>query len=335
MPSAAAPHPARPATPYDVGRPQPGPYAPGRDPADSSGSFMATRPTSVQPVSGGLGPDPYPGFEPSNFPSSGFPSSGFPYAEPSSGAGDPFGYGRSRVFGSPPPKKRRTGLLIALVAVIGLLVGAGAGAGITAAVVGGRSPAPSPTGSRAAPPTREQLLLPAAAPVAPGVEPPRGGGWPSSWPTFTSTEPTRPMTGLAGVGFDFRVPPTWTCTEQQQAGAAVRYACGAGAGADRTGGDLVVRDCTAPCDEAGRTALRQKEEAWGLHWTRSGPFVTWAETTRADGKQQYGLVYVAFWRSAPEHQLDRELVLRLTSPLGRSDDLKKVVNSVRDSTFTL
>jgi hypothetical protein len=242
---------------------------------------------------------------------------------------------RSRVFGDPPPAKpRRTGWLIAAVAVVSLLAGGAAGAAVMAARDRGGTPRPAPT-TAAARPTPQQLLLPATAPAAPGVEPPVGGGWPSGWPVFTSQESTRPMNGLPGVGFDFRVPPSWNCAEQEQTDVAVRYRCGAGTGDTATGGDLTVRQCVSPCTDTERTTLRKQEEAWGLQWTRSGPFTVWAETNQLDGRNPYGLVYVAFWRSTPEGPIDRELVLRLSSPRADSDDLKKVANSVRDRTFTL
>jgi hypothetical protein len=308
-----------------------GPYAPGYAPASGGPAASVTpQPTSSQPVSGGFTPaDSYGPFGSSD-------TSAQPFGDTFGGlAADPYDHRRSRVFGdTPPAKPRRTKLLVALVATVGLLVGGGAGAGITYAL-GDHKPAPSPAPTQATPPTAAQLLLPAAAPAAPGVEPPQGGGWPASWPAFTSTEATKPMNGLAGAGFDFRAPPAWNCAKQEQAAAAVHYACGTGQGAGLIGGDLWVRDCVAPCDDAERTELRRKEEAWGLHWTKSGPFVTWAQTTSIDGKQEYGLVYVAFWRSAPEHQLDRELVLRVRAPLANSDDVKKVAMSIRDSTFTL
>jgi len=219
------------------------------------------------------------------------------------------------------------------VALVALLVGVGGGIAVMTARDGGDDPQPGPT--QAAPLTPDQLLLPTAAPATPGVEPPQGGGWPSSWPVFTSSQSTKPITGLEGVGFDFRVPPGWSCTKEGQAVAAVRYRCGQGQGDSASGGELIVRNCEPPCGEARRTELRQREEAWGLRWTRSGPFTTWAETTEINGKRLYGLVYVAFWRSTPEGQLDRQLVLRMTTPLATSDDLKKVANSIRDSTFTL
>ncbi|GGN19044.1 hypothetical protein GCM10010109_32460 [Actinoplanes campanulatus] len=227
----------------------------------------------------------------------------------------------------PPVKRRRAGLVVALAALAGLVAGAG---GTAAGMSLRDEPAPAPRPSATPAPTDEQLLL--GDPTAPGVEPPVGGGWPSSWPTFVSTEPTKPIKGLDGVGFDFRVPPAWNCEQVATAAAAAHYRCGGG---DAGGGDLIVRTCETPCTEERRTALRQREEAWGLQWTRSGPFATWAETTQIDGKRMYGLVYVAFWRSTPEGQIDRQLVVRLTAPLATSDHLKKVVNSIRDETFTL
>lgn len=227
----------------------------------------------------------------------------------------------------PAAKPRRAGLLVALAAVAGLLVGAG---GTAAGMSLSDDGTPAPIASTTPAPTDEQLLL--ATPTAPGIEPPVGGGWPPSWPTFGSTESTKPMKGLEGVGFDFRVPPTWNCDQVAKAAAAVHYRCGQ---PSTGGGDLTVRTCETPCTEERRTALRQREEAWGLQWTRSGPFATWAETSEIDGKPMYGLVYVAFWRSTPEGQIDRQLVLRLTAPPAAGDQLKKVVNSIREQTFTL
>jgi hypothetical protein len=226
-------------------------------------------------------------------------------------------------------------LLVTLVAIAGLLAGSGTAVAVTTLRDKGGTPErTSPT--TAAPLTPADLLLPEAAPTAPGAEPPVGGGWPSGWPTFTAAESTKPMNGLDGIGFDFRVPPAWNCTKAEQSAAAVHYRCGVGSGATLTsGGDLIVRTCEPVCDEHKRTALRQREEAWGVRWMRSGPFTTWAQATRIDGKPVYGLVYVAFWRSTPEGGIDRELVLRMTAPLATSDELKKVANSVRDRTFTL
>jgi hypothetical protein len=265
-------------------------------------------------------PDGYP-----IAPTSGYPVSAAPVS------GEPLGPYRSRVFGQPgpaPAAPRRTGLLVALVALAALLVGAGAGVAVTAARGGRTVPRPAPTASL-------DPGLPSAAPSQPGVEPPQGGGWPARSPTFTSAEQTRPENNLDGVGFSFRVPPDWTCRRQAKTSGSVRYTCGTGSGPTLAGGDLVVRSCPAPCSEQRRAELRQAEEAWGLRWIKSGPFATWAETTRINGQRRYGLVYVAFWRSNPEGSIDREVVLRMTAPPARSDDLRKVVNSVRERTFTL
>lgn len=316
-PSYPAPVPPRP-SPAGLGQrtipPQPDVAAPS-NPAYHSESSAAEH---FAPVSGPRSPAGAPPVSADPFPVSGGPEN----------------WQRSRIFGDqPPPKPKRNLLLPVAVALVALLIGAGGGMAVTAARGAGDDPEPRPT--RTAPLTPEQLLLPAAPPAAPGVEPPQGGGWPSSWPVFTSSQSTRPITDLDDVGFNFRVPPGWSCTKEGQAAAAVRYRCGQGQGAEASGGDLIVRTCEPLCGAARRTELRQQEEAWGLRWTRSGPFTTWAETTEINGKRLYGLVYVAFWRSTPEGPLDRQLVLRMTTPLATSDDLKRVANSIRDSTFTL
>jgi hypothetical protein len=332
------PHPAQsyPASGSPVsGHPEPG-YPASAAPtsgypssaAPTSGYPVSAAPTSGYPVSG----SPTSGYPVSAAPTSGYPVSGSPTSGyPVSGGYPPYPPAGPQ----PPAKRKRTALLVTLIAIAGLLAGGGAAIAVTTLGDKGDPPV-RPTPTVAAPLAPADLLLPATAPTAPGVEPPLGGGWPSGWPTFTSAESTKPMNGLEGVGFDFRVPPTWSCTKAEQGAAAVHYRCGVGSGATLTsGGDLVVRTCEQVCDERRRTALRQREEAWGVRWTRSGPFTTWAQTTRVDGKPVYGLVYVAFWRSTPEGEIDRELVLRLTAPLATSDELKKVANSVRDRTFTL
>jgi hypothetical protein len=121
----------------------------------------------------------------------------------------------------------------------------------------------------------------------------------------------------------------------EQAAAAAHYKCGTGQGAALAGGDLLVRSCAVVCSAEKRTELRQQEEAWGLRWIRSGSFATWAQAKQVGGQDVYGLVYLAFWRSNEDGPVDRKLVLHLTSPPAASGDLKKVVNSIRDSTFTL
>lgn len=332
QPTPPAPRPGEPVPAQPVSG-HPYPYPPVVENHPTSGLPVSGQPTSGFPVAG----HGTSGFPVSGSPVSGYPLSGYPTSAPpvSGGAGYPPYPGPT--FGQQPPaKRRRTGLLVTLVAIAGLLAGSGAVVAVQA-LRGEDGGVPGPvsptTPARFSP---ADLLLPEAAPAAPGVEPPRSGGWPSKWPTFTAAESTKPMNGLDGVGFDFRVPPTWACTKAEQRAAAVHYRCGDGTGDTMTsGGDLVVRVCEPVCDEQKRTALRQREEAWGVRWTRSGPFTAWAYATSVDGKPVYGLMYVAFWRSTPEGQIDRELVLRLTAPLAAKDELKKVANSVRDQTFTL
>ncbi|WP_328343259.1 hypothetical protein [Micromonospora sp. NBC_00421] len=235
----------------------------------------------------------------------------------------------------PPVAARSQGRAVlwsVLVALVAAAVGAAGGFGVA-----GRS-ADGPltvAGPASATPSADPGL-PGTPPRRPGVEPPVGGGWPTAAPTFAGTDPTREITGLAGVDFSFRVPTGWNCTEAARTSGSAHYRCGVPA-ADGSiiGGDLVVRQCPRLCTDERRTALRRQEEAWGLQWVRSGEFTTWAETTRVDGAPRYGLVYLSYWRSVPEDAIDRQLVLRMTAPLDRADEVRKVAASVRAATFTI
>ncbi|MFI9643681.1 hypothetical protein ACIG87_27105 [Micromonospora sp. NPDC051925] len=226
-------------------------------------------------------------------------------------------------------RRGRTVLVLALVAGLAATLGVAGGYGVA-----GRSADSTP--ATAAPTPGVDLGLPTAPPRRPGVEPPIGGGWPTAAPHFAGTEPTREMTGLPGVGFTFRVPIGWSCTEAGRTSGSAHYQCGVPtADGSIIGGDLVVRQCPRLCTDERRTALRRQEEAWGLQWIRSGEFTTWAETARVDGAPRYGLVYLSYWRSVPEDAVDRQLVLRMTAPLDRADEVRKVAASVREDTFTL
>ncbi|MEU1603580.1 hypothetical protein [Micromonospora matsumotoense] len=232
--------------------------------------------------------------------------------------------------------RSRTGwwlALVAVVAVVAAAVGAVGGFGLAGRSDGGRTGVVAGTAS---PTPSADLGLPGTPPRQPGVEPPIGGGWPAAAPTFAGTDPTREITGLAGVDFSFRVPTGWSCTEAGRTSGSAHYRCGIPA-ADGSiiGGDLVVRQCPRLCTDERRTALRRQEEAWGLQWVRSGEFTTWAETARVDGAPRYGLVYLSYWRSVPEDAIDRQLVLRMTAPLDRADEVRKVAASVRAATFTI
>ena len=162
-----------------------------------------------------------------------------------------------------------------------------------------------------------------------------GGGWPTDFATFRSDEPVVSMNKLDGLGFSFKIPQGWSCTQDRRTSGYVKYRCGIRSGDQmQIGGDVVVRTCAKPCTEQRRTQLRQAEEAWGLRWIRSGPFATWAQTQKVDGAPRYGLVYIAYWRSNREDALDRQLVFRMTAPPGGADQVRKTANSIREETFT-
>ncbi|WP_329014321.1 hypothetical protein OG271_06270 [Micromonospora rifamycinica] len=298
--------------------------------AAPAGAPRPSGPTPPQPV-------PQPPAPPRGMPVAqrAGPHQAVPYPHPPAAsrpmpAGTPAGY--------PPAGARgrgRTGVwsaLVALVVLVAAVVGAAGGFGVARWSDGGRGG----VAGTAAPTPSADLGLPETPPRQPGVEPPVGGGWPTAAPTFAGTDPTREISGLAGVDFSFRVPTGWSCTEAARTSGSAHYRCGVPA-ADGSiiGGDLVVRQCPRLCTDERRTALRRQEEAWGLQWVRSGEFTTWAETSRVDGAPRYGLVYLSYWRSVPEDAIDRQLVLRMTAPLDRADEVRKVAASVREATFTI
>jgi hypothetical protein len=225
------------------------------------------------------------------------------------------------------PPGRRMGLWLAVVAVVALALGVAGGALGSSIGGGGDKPVANPT-----PTENLDLGLPSAPPAQPGVEPPQGGGWPEGWPDFGSADDTRNMSNLSGLGFSFEVPEGWDCIQAARGSGYVHYTCGR---LPEIGGDLIVRQCPKPCTDDRRIEMRTGEEAWGVRWTRSGPFTTWGETRQVNGAARYGLVYVGYWRSTPEDAIDRQLVFRMTSPLNQADQLRKVISSIREVTFTI
>jgi hypothetical protein len=221
----------------------------------------------------------------------------------------------------PAPRRRRTGLWIGLVVLIVLLL---AGGGTVAALqLGGGDPEASPTSSTAPAP------MPASSPLSPGVEPPNPGNWNTDWPKFTGVDKVQRLS-LPGIGFDFTAPDNWQCVRNGTGEGFAKYDCGVSPGTNpQIGGELVVRGCAAPCDENQRIEMRKAEEAWGLRWNRASRLAAYAETNQIDGAARYGLVIVAYWRSAPDGAVDRQLVFRMTSPVDQADVLRKVANSVR------
>ncbi|MGC4807009.1 hypothetical protein [Micromonospora sp. DT233] len=215
----------------------------------------------------------------------------------------------------------------ALLAV-GLVLGLVAGGGLVTLL----DPGAGPSGP---PPTAGPSSLPApasaAAPLSPGLEPPAKGEWPQ-WVRFTATDRILTLTELDGVSFPVKVPPTWRCTSVERAAGLSRHQCGVPAGGGTAlGGELVVRQCPAPCDGPRQTAMRLGEEAWGLQWVRSGPSSAYAESSSLsiDGERRYGLVVVAYWRSG-DGDVDQQLVLRMTAPLAGANQLRRVANYLRD-----
>ncbi|MFI1988178.1 hypothetical protein [Actinoplanes sp. NPDC020271] len=271
------------------------------------------QPVSAAPVSG--------------LPTSGLPSFDQPVsAVPVSGAPAPY-----RGMGSPPRPGR---LLLLIVGLVSLLVGAAGGAAIVAAAsVGDDEPAPVAS-SGPVTFTDAQLLLPSTQPAAPGQSP-EPDEWPdNNWPTFGDQAGATEVSGLEGLGFSFQTPEGWKCVLAEKADAAVHYRCGAFDGDTITaGGDIFYRTCPAVCDNTTRVALRAREEAWGLRWTGGTTVQSWVENPSVNGKPEFGLVYVGFTRTAVEQVLNREVVLRMTAPADRADDVKKVAASVLDHTY--
>ncbi|MFG1920156.1 hypothetical protein [Micromonospora sp. NPDC048898] len=225
------------------------------------------------------------------------------------------------------PKQSRAGRWA--LPVIGLVLGLVAGGGLVLLLDPGTDPPkPQPTAS----PSGLPAPAPASAPLSPGLEPPAQGEWPALWVRFAATDRILTLNELDGLPFPIKVPPSWQCTSVERAEGLSKYQCGAPAGNEaELGGELVVRDCPAPCDGPRQTAMRTGEEAWGLQWVRSGPSSAYAETSSltVDGEQRYGLVVVAYWRS-DSGDIDKQLVLRMTAPVGGANQLRRVANYLRD-----
>ncbi|MEU6073403.1 hypothetical protein [Micromonospora sp. NPDC047074] len=224
-------------------------------------------------------------------------------------------------------RRRRAGLWVGIVALV-LVVAGGAGAFVWIGREGTTEPtaSPSPTGVVESGPSG---WSPTARPQQPGLEPPRPGDWPR-WQIFGRGDAVRTL-NPEGLGFEFAAPSDWTCTPGGSTEGQVKYNCGASIGDNsEIGGELIVRNCP-DCDEERRDALRKAEEAWGLQWRSGGEYVFLAETLRLNGTEKYGVVVVAFWRSDPDGAIDRQLVLRMTSPVDWMDTIRRVVNSIRDN----
>jgi hypothetical protein len=224
----------------------------------------------------------------------------------------------------PARPRSRTRLWIILGVVVVVLVAAGSVLGWQ--LSGGTGGKPQAGAS----PSVSALPAPTPTPLRPGLEPPLLGSWPKQWPKFGPTDKVATRT-LDGLGFALTVPATWKCVRAGSAAGFVKYSCGTTVSGEQIGGDLIVRDCAAPCDAQQQATMRGTEEAWGLQWRQAGENVTIAETTKLNGAARYGLVVVAYRHSTTGGALDKQVVLRLTSPVSWLDDLRKIANAVRDS----
>jgi hypothetical protein len=226
-----------------------------------------------------------------------------------------------RIEPSPPRKGRgRLWLIVAAVVVVLLIA-----AGVVYYLVPGRddSPVAGPTASAAPQQIGE---VPTAPPANPGIEPPRDSkGWPAGWPSFTANDKVSTL-ALEGFGFPVKVPLGWQCTLAGRAPGYVKYNCGTAPGApQQLGGEISVRDCSAPCDGRRQAQMRQAEEAWGTRWQRAGPFAALAETQLdADGELRHALVVVGYYRGSATGDLDHQVVLRMTAPVKDATQVRRI-----------
>jgi hypothetical protein len=362
-PSVTAVPPAEPHQPAESPEPAPpvptnpwaaGPPRPASPPPDVvSGPPYPTSAGSPQPVSAPPEPMSVPPYPVSGTPVSSTPVSGSPMSVPPYPvSGSPMSVPPYPVSGSPrspavgplppagptsyspyPPlpgrtpagaRRRRTGLLVGVAAVTALILAGGAAAAWQG-LRGNDTPEQRPTGSPASAPVLS------APPLKPGLEPPIPGDWPAVWPKYGATSNVQTLS-LDGVGFKLTIPSAWDCVLKESAEGSVRYNCGTSVGNNQElGGELIVRDCPKPCDEVRRTTMRASEDAWGLRWRNGGEYVTLAETLDLNGEQRYAIVLVGYRRSVPDGTVDRQVVLRLTGPVGWIDELRRAANSVRDA----
>ncbi|WBB70643.1 hypothetical protein [Micromonospora sp. WMMD812] len=238
---------------------------------------------------------------------------------------DPFATPTRRIKPS-EPRRSRTGLWVGVAALVLVLV---AGGGVAVWAVSGNdteTPQSAPTTSTLPP------ALPTTPPQSPGLEPPKAGSWPTQWPRFNERDTVRTLTELDGLGFPVKVPTTWQCTLAGRTEGFVKYQCGTAAtGNQAVGGEVIVRDCPQPCNDQWQNAMRGVEEAWGAQWIRSGQYASYAEQIiEIDGQQRHGLVVVAYFRSGESGALDRQVVIRMTSPVPEAYQLRRFASYIRD-----
>ncbi|MEW2381361.1 hypothetical protein AB0873_04620 [Micromonospora sp. NPDC047707] len=318
VPTAVSPTSAPPvsAPPQPVSGPPQAPWAVQAGPIPGQPVSAAPHPISGAPASPAA-----PDLTPAPSPRSPVPHSAPADVPPR----DPFASPVRRITPSEPPR-RRTGLWIGIAALV-LVVLASAGG---VAIWSGSDDDPTPpvaSSSDPAPPA-----VPTAPPQSPGIEPPKPGAWPTQWPRFTERDRVLTLTDLEGVGFPVKVPTDWKCTLAARADGYVKHTCGNSAsGNEMTGGELIVRNCPEPCTEQWQNAMRAVEEAWGAQWIRSGRYASYAEQIiDVDGTKRHGLVVVAYFRSGEAGLVNRQVVVRMTSPVPEAYQLRRFASYIRD-----
>ncbi|MEV6349558.1 hypothetical protein [Actinoplanes sp. NPDC051851] len=221
----------------------------------------------------------------------------------------------------PAEKKRglRTWGMVGILSVIALT-----GAGTLFALTQGDD---RPAGGDPAVAASE-AAVPTPTPLHPGIEPPRIGDWPVSWPQFTAKDKAQTL-ALDGVDLQLPFPRGWACAPAATSEGATKFTCGMTSGGEQIGGEIIVRDCAQPCDTAQQDSLRTVEEAWGQQWRYAGTNVTLAETLKVDGADRYGMVVIAYYKTTAQDPVNRQLVIRMTAPLGWRDDVRRVANGAR------
>jgi hypothetical protein len=229
----------------------------------------------------------------------------------------------ARVDDERPQFGRRFAILGAFV-VAAVVVAGAAVIAVQSLPLGGPKVSPStPVTTSAAP----AVTTP---PPQPGVEPPIPGNWPREWVGFARADNARTL-NLEGLRFPLQVPSYWNCTPAAGTPETRRYICSGPINDDQDiGGEVVVRECTVPCDAARRDALRAVENAWGQRWRFAGPNATIAETLTLYGQAQtYGVVILGYFSSRANGPIDRQITLRMSCPESWLGDIRKVAVSVR------
>ncbi|MET8082925.1 hypothetical protein [Micromonospora sp. NPDC005237] len=224
------------------------------------------------------------------------------------------------------PRPRRTRLWVGAAALVLVVLAAAGGLVLWGGSDDPGAPQTAPTTSILSP------AIPTTPPQSPGIEPPKPGAWPTQWPRFTERDTVRTLTDLDGLGFPVKVPTTWQCTLAARAEGFVKYQCGTTAsGNQAVGGEVIVRECPQPCTGQWQNAMRSVEEAWGAQWIRSGLYASYAEQIiEVDGTQRHGLVVVAYFRSGEDGAINRQLVIRMTSPVPEAYQLRRFASYIRD-----